>query len=185
MPQFQPPLSTMSCSILARYSSVCCPIPTQPGHSTERPYLSKMFCRKILFCCRVSRGMFRGGSSESTTPLMKFKHSGMRLSPVATHPLIGLLVPAACSFLSHSTEYHHTGSRSASPKHCCLPDASNYVFSLLLLESTAGIHRCGQACRRKLLASTSSSTWLHPLSDFAPSTLLQMAQLLQCSPCPE
>ena len=52
-------------------------------------------------------------------------------------------------------------------------------FHLHLLTSTAEIHRCGQACRQKLLASTSCSIWL---SDFAPSTLLQMAQLLQCTP---
>ena len=37
--------------------------------------------------------------------------------------------------------------------------------------STAETHRCGQAYRQKLLASTSCSTWLHPQSGFAPSTL--------------
>ena len=45
-------------------------------------------------------------------------------------------------------------------------------------------HRCGQASRQKLLASISCSTWLHPQNGFAPSTLLQMAPLLQRSPCP-
>ena len=52
-----------------------------------------------------------------------------------------------------------------------------------LWASTAGIHRCGQACRQKLLASTSYSIRHHPLKGFVPSTVLQIEQLLQCSPC--
>ena len=56
-------------------------------------------------------------------------------------------------------------------------------LALHLVASTAEIHRYGQAYRQKRLASTSCSIWLHPLSIFVPSTLLEMAQLLQCSPC--
>ena len=93
-----------------------------------------------------------------------------------THHFAGLLVPAACSLLSHSTDV-------TNPKHYHLQDASHSVSSLHLLPSTAGFHRCGQTCRQKLLAS-SSSIWLHPLNDFVPSTHLQIAQLVQCSPCP-
>ena len=37
---------------------------------------------------------------------------------------------------------------------------------------------------KKLIACTSCSTWLHPQNRFASSTLLQMAQLLQCNPHP-
>ena len=85
------------------------------------------------------------------------------------HPFVGLLVPAACSLLSHSTDCQHTDSRIVNTKHYHLQHASHNVFSLLLLASTAGIHRCGQACRPKLLASTSCSIWLHPLNGFAPS----------------
>uniref|UniRef100_A0A8W7PGW2 Transmembrane protein n=1 Tax=Anopheles coluzzii TaxID=1518534 RepID=A0A8W7PGW2_ANOCL len=33
---------------------------------------------RILFCCSISREMFSGRSSESTTPLMKFRSNGMR-----------------------------------------------------------------------------------------------------------
>ena len=69
-------------------------------------------------------------------------------------------------------------------KHYQLPDVSHSMSSLHLLVSTAQIHRCCQAYRQKLLASTLGSTWLHPQNGFAPSTLLQVAQLLQCSPSP-
>ena len=151
-----PFLTASSSSILARHSVVCCP--HNLGIPKKQPYLSK---------CSVS----------STT----FSH----VYHWPTHPLIGLLVPDACFFLMHSTDYQHTGSRIASPKHYCLPDASHNVSSLRLLASRARIHRCGQACRQQLLESTSYSTWLHLPSDFAPDTLLQMAQLLKCSPCPE
>ena len=137
---------------------MCCPIPTQPGHPAVRPYLSKMFCRKynVSHVCRLS-----------------------------THPFAGLVVPDACSLLSHSAGCQHTDSRIANPKHYHLQDVSHSVSSLHLLALTAGIHRCGQACRQQLLASTSCSIWLHPQNGFAPNTLLQMAQLLQCSPCSE
>ena len=40
----------------------------------------------------------------------------------ATHPFVGLLVPAACSLLSHSTDCQHTDSRIANPKHYHYPD---------------------------------------------------------------
>ena len=53
-----------------------------------------------------------------------------------THPLVGLLVSAACSLLSHSTDCQHTDSRIANPKHCHLPDVSHSVSSLHLLAST-------------------------------------------------
>ena len=55
------PLSTISCSILARHSSVCCPFPTQPGHPLVRPYLSKMFYHKCTLCARlpISNSSFR------------------------------------------------------------------------------------------------------------------------------
>ena len=92
-----------------------------------------------------------------------------------THYFAGLLAPDVCSFLSHSTDCQHTNSRIASPKHYRPQGVSHNVFSLLLIASAEGIHRCGQACRQKIIASISCSTWLHPLSGFAPS---------QCSPCP-
>ena len=123
------PLSTISCSILARHSSGCCPNPAQPGHPAAHPYLTKMFCRKYNLFARW---------------------------PLANSSLCWIVGP------------------------CCV---LHNVFSLLLLASTARIHRCGQACRQKLLASTSCSTWLHPQNGFAPSIRLQMAQLLQCSSC--
>ena len=47
------PLSNVSCPILARHSSVCCPIPTQPGHPAVRPYLSRMFCRTYSLFARL------------------------------------------------------------------------------------------------------------------------------------
>ena len=41
---------------------MCCPIPAQPGHPRERPYLSKMFCLLLdcwfmlrAPCCRIPR----------------------------------------------------------------------------------------------------------------------------------
>ena len=46
------PLSTISCSILARHSSGCCPNPAQPGHPAAHPYLTKMFCRKYNLFAR-------------------------------------------------------------------------------------------------------------------------------------
>ena len=66
-----------------------------------------------------------------------------------THPFVGLLVPAACSLLLHSTDCQHADSGLANSKHCHLPDVSHSVSSLHLLASTAEIHRCGQACRQK------------------------------------
>ena len=116
-----------------------------------RPYLSKLFYKS--FC------------TFATRQLILF---------------VGFLVPAACSWLSHSTDCQHTDSRIANSEHCHLQDVSHNVSLLRLLPSTTRIHRCGQACRQKLLASTSCSMWLHPLNGFAPSTLLQMARLLQC-----
>ena len=101
-----------------------------------------------------------------------------------THPFVGLLVPAACSSLSHSMDCQHTDSRIANPKHCHLQDVSHNVSLLRLLASPTRIHRSSQACRQKLIASTSCSIWIHTLNGFAPSTLLQMAQLLQCNACP-
>ena len=95
----------------------------------------------------------------------------------------GWLVPAACTVLSHSTDSQHTNSKIANPKHFRLQAVSHNVPSLLLSASTAGIHQCGQACQEKLLASTSCSTWLHPQNGFGPNKFLQMAPLLQCSPC--
>ena len=62
-----------------------------------------------------------------------------------THPLVGSLVPAACSCLSHSTD-KRTSSRRASPKHHRPQGVSHKVSLLLLLASARGIHRCGQAC---------------------------------------
>ena len=79
---------------------------------------------------------------------------------------------AACPLLSHSTDCKHTDSRIANSKHYHLPDVSHSVSSLHLLESTAEIHRCGQACRQKLLASTSCSMWLHHLNGVSAQTNL-------------
>ena len=146
------PLSTISCSILAGHSSVCCPFPTQPDVRT---------CPKYSVASTFFSHVYR----------------------FPTHPFVGLLVSTAYSLLLHSTDCQHTDSRIANPKHYHLPDISHIVSSLHLLASTAEIHRCSQACRQKLLASTSCSTWFHPQNAFAPSTLLQMAPLLQCGPC--
>ena len=151
------PPSNVSCPILARHSSVCCPIPTQPGHPAVRPYLSRMFCRTyslfarlplanssvcwivgpcgVLFCCRIPR--------------------------TANTQIQELQIPSIITFQTSHTAWS----------------------SLHQLASTAGIHLCGQACRQKLLTSVSYSMWLHPLNGFVPCTRLQMAQLLQCSPC--
>ena len=41
-----------------------------------------LLTRLILFCCRVSREMFRRVSSELTMFLIEFKHSGLRISPL-------------------------------------------------------------------------------------------------------
>ena len=47
MLQFKlPHLCPPSLAQLLLGTPVCCPLPTQPGHPTGRPYLSKMFCRK-------------------------------------------------------------------------------------------------------------------------------------------
>jgi len=48
----------------------------------SKHFLTRFFLitRKILFCCRVSREMFSGRSSESTTPFTKESHSGMSSS---------------------------------------------------------------------------------------------------------
>ena len=139
-----PPLSTISCSILARHSCVLPAI---------RPYLSKMLSQKhFLHVCRFP-----------------------------THPLVGLLVSAACSILGHSKDCQPTDSIISNPKHYHLPDVSHCVSSSHLWASTAEIHLRGQeACRQKLPAC---STWLHPQNGFAPITLLQMVQLLQSCPC--
>ena len=79
--------------------------------------------------------------------------------------LMDCLVSAACSLLLRSTDCQHTDSRIANTKHHHFQDVSHSVSSLNLLASTAAIHQCGQACRQKLLASTSCSIWLHPLID--------------------
>ena len=100
-----------------------------------------------------------------------------------THPFVGLLVLAACSLLSHSTTANTHVQELQIPR-INLQDVSHNVSLMCLMASTARIHRCGQACRQNLLASTSCSIWLHPLNNFAPSTLLQRAQLLQSSPLP-
>ena len=149
------PLSTISCSILGRHFSVCCPLQTQPGHPAVRPHLSKMFGRKYTLFARLPL------SNSSFCWIVGF-----------------CCVLLAVAF--HGLPTH----RFKNCKHYHLPDVSHSVSSLHLLASTAEIHRCGQACRQKLLASTSCSTWLHPRNGFAPSTLLQMVQLLQRSPCP-
>ena len=48
-------------------------------------FLTKFFLMtlKILFCCRVSRLMFKGKSSLSTTPLTKLNHSGIMSSQLS------------------------------------------------------------------------------------------------------
>ena len=86
---------------------------------------------------------------------------------------------AAYSLLWHSTDCHHTDSRTASSKHCHLPDVSHSVSSLHLLALTEEIHRCGQACRQ-----TPRIHLMFNLAPFGPNKFLQMAPLLQCSPCP-
>ena len=75
-----------------------------------------------------------------------------------THPFVGLLVRAACSLQSLSTDCQHTHSRIAKTKHYHHPDVSHNVLSFHLLASTASIHRCGQTSCQKLLASTSFSS---------------------------
>ena len=136
----------------------CCPIPTQPGHPAVRPYLSKNLLSQVQ-------------------PFRTF----------ATRQLILLLdcwflLRAPCCRIPRTANTQNQELQI--PSICHLLDVSHNVSLLRLLASTAGINQCGQACRQKLLASTSCSIWLHPLSDFVPSTLLQMAQLLQCSPFP-
>ena len=85
-----------------------------------------------------------------------------------THPFVGLLVSAAYSLLSHSTDCQHTDSRIANLKHCHLPDVSHSVSSLHLLASTAEIHRCGQSLPTKtpriqlMFNMAPSSEWFRP-----------------------
>ena len=151
------PLFTIYFSILARHSCV------QPNFHRSLGILQYVrTCPKCSVACTLFSYVVR----------------------LLTLLFIGLLIPAACSLLSHSTDCQNTDSRIGNPKHYHLQGVSHSVSSLHLLASTAGIHRRGQACRQKLLASTSCSIWLHPLNVFTPSTLLQTPQLLQCSPCP-
>ena len=157
-------LSTISCPILARHSSVCCPIPAQPGHPAVCSYTSKMFCRKdnLWHVCHLP-----------------------------THPFVGLLVPAPCSLVSHSTDCQHTDSRIASPKHYHLQDVSHSVSSFHLLASTAGIHRCGhdKTPRIHMFNLAPSSEWFRPkhtsptgTTSPVPSRPLRMARL-RSGPC--
>ena len=135
------PLSTIACSVLARHSSVCCPIPAQPGHPAVRPYLSNMFCRTfttrqlvlLLDCWSLLRAPC------------------CRISRTANTQSQELQIPSTITF-----------------KHYHLQDASHNVFSLLLFASTARIHRCGQACRPKtprihrMFNLAPSSEWFRP-----------------------
>ena len=50
---FPSPSANISCSILARQSSVCGPIPTQPWHPVVRPYLSRMLWRRYNLLARL------------------------------------------------------------------------------------------------------------------------------------
>ena len=145
------PLSTISCSILARHSSVCCQIP----HPAVRPYLSKMFCRRCKLFARL---------------------------PLANSSFCWIVGPC-CSLLSHSTDCQHTESRIANLKHHHLQDVSHNVCSLLLLASTAGIHRCGQACRQKtprihlMFNLAPSSEWFRPKHTSPNGTTSPMSSL--------
>ena len=102
-----------------------------------------------------------------------------------THPLVGSLVPAAYSWLSRSMGCQHTNSRIASPKRYRPQDVSHSACLLLLLASAREIHRCGQACWKRLLASISHSIWPHHQNGLIQSRPLRMAQLHQCGPCLE
>ena len=113
------PLSNISCSILARQSSECCPLPTQPGHPCSTSVLVQNVLSQVQFFC-----------TSATCQLIL---------------LLDGLVPAAYSVLSHSTDCQHTNSITAIPKHFRLQDASHNVSLLHLLASTERIHRCGQA----------------------------------------
>ena len=91
-----------------------------------------------------------------------------------THPLVGSLVPAAHSWLSHPT-----GCRQKNFKNC-KPQALSPSRHLTqrVLTAPAGvskrIRQCGQACRQRLLASISHSIWSHLRNGLVPSRPLRM-----------
>ena len=138
------PLSTISCSILARHSSVFYPIPRQPGHPAARPYLSKIFCRKYTLFARLPLS----NSSFCWTV-------GVCCVLLAQE----LQIPSIVTFqTSHTACLHCT----------CWRQQQKFIGAVKLAD-------------KKLLAPTSCSIWLHPLSDFGPNKFLQVAPLLQCS----
>ena len=76
------------------------------------------------------------------------------------------LLRAPCCCIPRTANTQNSGI--ANPKHFHLQDASHNVSSLLLSTSTAGIHRCGQACRQKhppihlMFTLAPSSIWFRP-----------------------
>ena len=96
-----------------------------------------------------------------------------------THPLVGSLVSATHSWLSHSTDYQHTNSRIASPKRYRPQDISQNA-SLLFLSASA---RENSSVRSSLPTQTPripltfnlvpSSEWSRP------------KRVRQCGPCLE
>merc|ERR1712216_656724 len=69
---------------------------------------------RILFCCSVSREMLSGRSSESTTPLTKVSHSGIRssqLSMMKTRRTYSLMWPEFFFFGSNRSKGARLGTK--------------------------------------------------------------------------
>ena len=98
-----------------------------------------------------------------------------------THPFVGLLVPAACSLQSHSTDCQHTDSRICKSQALSPSRRLTHRVFIALVGVNSRKHRCGQACRQKLL---SCSPW-HEDYDMAFSHVLSLESCLQPLHCSE
>ena len=147
-------------------------------HQLCPPFLVRFLLGTPLCAAPIPRQTWASCSSSVLVQnVLSQVHSFRTSVRFPTRPFVGLLVSAACSLLSHSTDCQHHRSKNCKSQ-ALSPSRRLTQLVLHLLASTGEIHRCGQACRQKLL------NLAHPQNGFAPSTLLQMAQLLQCSPCP-
>ena len=134
------PLST--CSILARQTSVRCPIPTQPGHPAVRPYLSRMFCGNYSLFARL---------------------------PLANSSFGWIVGPCGVVFAVYSTDCQHTSSRIANIMHF---SPSRRLTQRVFIAPVGVNNRNSSvrsSLPTKLLASTSCSIWLHPVEHTSPN----------------
>ena len=97
-----------------------------PVSGISRHFFTRFFLmtRKILFCCRVFREMFRERPSESTKPFAKFNHSGIN---TVVHDGNATLIQLEVGFLVRlkqndgSSMVHKTATHETGPRLRCFP----------------------------------------------------------------